>query len=94
LLNEAGMTRKKFETIGELKRSPHYVPAPSFMEILTIGKIDFLMHHYLIVDEDDSYVAFACFHAAHSESPVFNRYTDAMRYAIDTYNERIKNENV
>ncbi len=88
------MARKKFGTIDEIKKSPHYVAAPSFKEIIEIDTMRFFVHHYLIVDDDDSFVAFGCFHEMHSESPVFNRFTDVMRYAIDTYNERMKNENI
>ncbi len=88
------MTRKKFETIDELKKSPHYVLAPSFKEIIEIGKMRFFVHHYLIVDDDDSYVSFGCFHEFCSESPVFSRFTEVMRYAIDTYNERMNDENI
>lgn len=88
------MTRKKFETIDELKESPHYVPPHTFKEIITIGSIDFLMYYYSVVDDDDSYVAFGCFHKFANSSPVFDTFSNAMRYAIDTYNERKKNDNI
>ncbi len=88
------MTRKKFKTVSELKNSKYYLPGYSFREIITIGGVRFFMNAYTIEDDDDSYVAFGCFHEYSNESPVFQRFTDAMRYAIETYNERIKNENI
>lgn len=84
------MVRKKFDTIEQLKSHPGYVVSQTFKEILTIGDMEFLLHTYTFEDEDDSYVAFGCYYKHKSTSPVFETFSQCMRYAIECYNDYLK----
>ncbi|RPJ71734.1 MAG: hypothetical protein EHM20_14380 [Alphaproteobacteria bacterium] len=79
-------------TIQELKSDPNHEVFQSFERFWKIGNIRFQIITYTVFYDDRKYIVFGCYHSKTGTSQVFYSFRNAIKYAIDTYNEKFKEQ--
>lgn len=81
-----GKKMTTYKTTQDIERSEDFITS-IIKETFMIGDMQFYIKAYVIEEKDDVINLFGCFALDATFSPVFECYTECLKYSINFYNE-------
>ncbi len=78
---------KTYKDTLEIERSLDFITS-IIKETFMIGGMQFFIRAYILEEMDDIRNLFGCFLLDSTNSPVFETYTECLKYAMKLYNEK------